>query len=97
MVKTMAVIADNQDLVSRTFKGATIICNSNSRVYDPFFWPLWALVRHVVHRHTCIQNTPTHKINYKTKLHISAKVTLVLLYPMPVVASPVDVSVDILI
>lgn len=38
----------------------TSVCNSSSRESDVLFW--WASGIHVAHRHTCRQNTYTHKI-----------------------------------
>jgi hypothetical protein len=45
----------------------TTMCNSGCRESDTLFWPLWVSSIHVVHRHTCRQNTHTYKISTSLK------------------------------
>ena len=46
----------------------TTIWNSSFRGPDTLFWPQWAPVMYVVHRHKCRQNIHTHKIKTSFKM-----------------------------
>lgn len=62
---SMAVLPEGPTWTPSTHM-AVYYCNSKSRGFDPFFWPLQTLGTYTLHRHICRQNTHIHKIKMKT-------------------------------
>ena len=64
-LKALAILSEVSGSVPSTYMTLHNLCNSSSRGSSAL-WPFWIPGTHVIHRHTCKQNTPT-QINKQIK------------------------------
>jgi hypothetical protein len=65
-LKALAALPEDLGLIQHSHGSSCLSLTPVLGKSNTLLWPLQVSGTHVVQRHTCKQNTPTHKTMYKT-------------------------------